>query len=257
MVEDFEIRVISLVKEKCRREKIQALLSDGNFCWSFFDAISGQNIAPYLHHYDRAQRLKFPGHDLTPNEIACFTSHREVWKQCVLAKKIFLVLEDDASVIREGFDIEYLKRLVSSINPLRYDDTVIRLGHGSYKKDYRIIRDLEDDFKLVRYRKDPLCALAYLITPRVAEQLVFNSENFFLPVDDFMWNGNESKSLVLDIHPVFFSTPLENNPSTIGDRKKRKQTFFFKIKREFYRAIYTRRLRRNEQTMMQKALKRC
>lgn len=255
MNNEFEIRVISLLDQKERRSRIQALLLDSGYEWRFFDAISGKGIDPYIKHYDRSKRMKFPGHDLTPNEIACFLSHREVWKQCIEKNKNFVVLEDDAIIIRPGFGIEYLQTLLNEIIPNMAESNVVRLGHGAYRKGYQVIRNLGADFSLVRYQRDPLCALAYVITPQVAKILMRKSEKFFLPVDDFMWNGNESECMVLDIEPVYFSTPVQNNPSTIGLRAKRKQNIFEKVKREFYRAIYQRNLKINEKLMMKEALK--
>lgn len=255
MNNEFEIRIISLLDQKERRSRIQALLRDSGYEWDFFDAISGKEVDPSLKNYDRSKRMKFPGHDLTPNEIACFLSHREVWKQCVEKNKNFVVLEDDASIIRPGFGIEYLQKLLNAIIPHMEENNVVRLGHGDYRKEYQVIRNLDADFSLVRYQRDPLCALAYVITPQVAEKLMLNSEKFFLPVDDFMWNGNESQCMVLDIEPVYFSTPVENNPSTIGLRTKRRQNILEKIKREFYRALYQRNLKINEKMMMKAALK--
>lgn len=251
MKNDFQIRIISLLNQNERRQKMSSLFDNSDHQWRFFDAISGINIDPYLEHYDRPRRMKFPGHDLTKNEIACFISHREVWKECIESGTKFVVLEDDASVVRDGFDISYLKILIDAISPHLERDVVVRLGHGAYKNDYFRIGELCGDFSLVRYQRDPLCALAYVITPEVAQRLVSHSQKFFLPVDDYMWNGNESGCRVFDISPVYFSTPLENNPSTIGSRKKNKQSLLFKIKREIYRAIYLNGLRKNEKKITQ------
>lgn len=246
MNQSVEIRIISLKNQEVRRNSMRNIFSLSNYSWGFFDAISGENVDPYLIHYERGKRMKYPGHDMTRNEIACFISHREVWKQCVKSKKDFLVLEDDAYIIRNGFDVSFLGKLIDAIRNSIGEGALVRLGHGAQQKNYKRMDCLINDFQLVRYRRDPLCALAYFISPAVAEKLLNASEKFYLPVDDFMWNYNESHITVFDLEPVFFSAAVEGNPSTIGDRKKMKIKFLAKIKREFNRFLYVRKLRKIE-----------
>lgn len=241
-----EIRVISLLNQMQRREKMASMLNEQALPWKFFDAVSGKEIDKYLSHYDRDKRMRFPGHDLTPNEIACFISHRSVWEECASGSKNLLILEDDAYGIRKDHLVKELPRLLESIEKDINDERIIRLGNGAYRTDYSKIKHLWKEFSLVRFRQDPLCALAYVLTPACASKLVQKSEKFYLPVDDFMWNGNESGCIVLDIDPVFFFTPMEGNPSTIGGRVKPKQNFLQKIKREFWRALYRRKLSKYE-----------
>lgn len=251
MANEFQIRIISLKNQVKRRRQMSLLFSDSDCNWDFFDAIPGKEIAPFLNHYDRLKRLRFPGHDLTPNEIACFISHREVWKQCVDAGNDFLILEDDAYVLHKNFHVEQTLILASEIRRKVGDKFLVRLGNGGYRKDFLEVSPLSNQLSIVRYKKDPLCALAYMVSPSMATELIKNSERFFLPVDDYMWNLGESGALVLDIEPACFYAAVEDNPSTIGDRKKSKMNLFGKIKREINRAIYMRNLRRIEE----KALK--
>lgn len=250
MSNDFEVRVISLANQAQRRNHMASLLSQSDLQWGFFDAIPGKEIAPYLKHYDRKKRLDFPGHDMTPNEIACFLSHREIWKQCVQKEKNFVILEDDAYVLNADYKIADVKKIISSITENQANDVLVRLGHGAYRNDYQHVAQLYKELQLVRYERDPLCALAYVISPRVAEKLLKHSETFYLPVDDFMWNGAESHVRVFDIAPALFFAAVEDNPSTIGDRKKKKVGFIKKVKREIFRAFYNFKLRKFEKEVL-------
>lgn len=237
-----EIRVISLSNQHQRREKMAAMLKEQALPWKFFDAIPGNSIDKYRFLYDRKKRMRYPGHELTDNEIACFISHRSVWLECVESNTNFLIFEDDAYGITNGFGICDLQNLLLNIEYFLSDDILVRLGHGAYRKEFKKIKKINDNFSLVRYKKDPLCALAYVLTPNCAKKLIENSRSFYLPVDDFMWNGNESQCRVLDIDPVFFYTPIEGNPSTIGGRVKPKQKIIKKLKREFWRIFYRSKL---------------
>ena len=133
MPQNFEIRVISLKNQLDRREKINNLFDNKNIRWSFFDAISGKDIQPFLHMYDRKKRLQTPGYDLRDNEIACFLSHRAVWQECLKENKSFLILEDDVSINTS------LPRFLDSINNIietvAENNLFIRLGN-TFKKKY-------------------------------------------------------------------------------------------------------------------------
>lgn len=242
----FEVKIISLKSQEKRRKHMADLFDKSDVNWSFFDAVPGVQVDPYLSHYDQKQRRRFPGHDMTRNEIACFISHREVWKLCAEAGHAFVVLEDDAYVLQQGCSVDSLKVLMEDFEKIPHRDCVIRLGHGGYKNEYHFLRKLSAGFSLVRYQRDPLCALAYVITPSVAKKLIKNSEKFFLAVDDYLWNGNESGVFVLDIEPVLFSAAVEGNPSTIGERKKEKMGPWKKLQREFFRFFFIRKQREFE-----------
>lgn len=242
-MKNFKVEIISLLNQNERRDRMMNIFNESGFEWNFFDAIPGATVDAYLKHYDRDARMKFPGHDMTRNEIACFISHREVWKKCVEQNVNFLILEDDASVLRDGYSALDISRVMQEILVKAGDGFVVRLGNGGCKKVYKTFCNLIEDFKMVRYERDPLCALAYVISPETAKKLLERSKTFYLPVDDFMWNGIESGVTVLDVVPVFFAVPEDDNPSTIGDRVKPKQGIIQKIKREFWRSLYRLNLR--------------
>lgn len=242
----FQTRVISLPKQIERQRKMQEMLVKSDISWSFFDAISGQNLEGYWHHYDRKKRMQFPGHDLKPNEIACFLSHREIWKECVDSGQNFLILEDDAFSVRRGAEINDIYEVYSNISEYLNKGFLVRVSNGERKNIFRPIKKVSEDVSLVRYLKDPLCTTAYFVSPLIAKKLITNSEKFFLPVDNFIWDYGLSGCMVLDLSKNFFEVPAEDIVSTIGERKKGHLNFFRKIKREFFRAIYMHKLRQSE-----------
>ena len=79
----FDIRVISLRDARERRQHMAALFAGSGADWSYFDAIAGASLPAALPAYDRQRRLRLLGYDLRQNEIACFLSHREVWRHAV------------------------------------------------------------------------------------------------------------------------------------------------------------------------------
>ena len=239
MPQNFEIRVISLRNQDDRRKRIEALFEKQNIKWSFFDAISGKEITPFLHMYNRKKRLQTPGYDLRDNEIACFLSHREVWKECCESKRNFLILEDDIK-ISASTPLELLSTIDELIKKIKSEWLFIRLGN-LFKRDFVRIKSINANSDLVRYRRDPSTAMGYLLSPEIAKTLLLHSETFFTPVDDFMWRGWEHQCCLFDIHPTILFTSDIETPSSIGDRSKPKIGTLNKIKREYFRALDTRK----------------
>lgn len=235
MQQKFKINVISLVDQVDRRSKIQKLLHSNTIEWSFVDAISGKNIAAWLHLYDQPRRLKALGYDMRNNEIACFLSHRMAWQNCVRDAMPYLVLEDDVKLAAPLHDIDHVVPVIHEICEYLGDELFIRLGNSHYSSKHVPLHRLGNGLDIVRFENDPLSAFAYLISPAVAQKLLKHSEKFFTPVDDFMWRGWEHGCRLLDMSDDIIFTSDEGNPSNIGDRSKPKIGILQKISREYYR----------------------
>lgn len=235
MKQNFEIRVISLENQLDRRRKISSILNETPLSWQFMDAVSGKNIAPYISLYNSERRLKVFGYEMKNNEIACFISHRKVWQECVENQKAYLILEDDVKLNRGFFDFKEVVELVNKIIDSRADGVYVRLGVLSKNLKFIVMSQLINSIELVRFEKDPLTAMAYVVSPEIAKKLIKYSESFFTPVDDFMWRGWEHQCCLLDVMPSVFYTSDEDTPSNIGERLKPEIGFLNKIKREYHR----------------------
>lgn len=237
MSQKFEIRVISLVNQIDRREKITDLFCDKKLNWSFFDAISGKEIDAYASRYDKKRRLRNLSYDLKPNEIACFISHRKVWEECVRKNVPFLILEDDIKINNNFFVFQDLEKIVNLIiEKFREEFLFVRLGNLFHRKFYPII-PVTEGVDIVRYFRDPSTAMGYILSPHVANKLLIGSERFFCAVDNYMWSGWEHDCCLLDLYPGLFFTSDLDTPSSIGDRSKPRISFIRKMKREYYRLI--------------------
>ncbi|WP_287914047.1 glycosyltransferase family 25 protein [Comamonas sp.] len=233
MQQKFEVRVISLDNQLERRKRMSHIL-DGVFSWKFSDAIAGEDISLDIPFYDHSRRLNIFGYDLRINEIACFLSHRALWEESVRLGKNMLIMEDDISFSfqdKNEYTVKILNSLVEKLN----DSLFVRLGNSQIRKDKILIEPVDLNYHLCRFHRDPLGAFAYLISPKIAQQLIENSQKVFTPVDDYMWRGWEHGCLLLDVAPNFVFTQEDDNPSTIGDRKKPKISLLSKISREWFR----------------------
>lgn len=232
---DFKIQVVSLAHQHDRRAKMTQLLAGVDREWSFLDAISGKDIAPYAHLYDQEKRRKVLGYDMKPNEIACVLSHREIWKHCVRDNVPYLILEDDVKVAADLPDFNAVIPLAQSLCARMGDQLFVRLGNSRARGEKVPVCHLPDSRELVRYLEDPLSSFAYMVSPQVAARLIEGSEHFFMPVDNFMWRGWEHGCVMHEVFPQAIITSEEDNPSSIGDRSKPKIGLWQKVRREYYR----------------------
>lgn len=233
--QNFEVRVISLRNQKKRRENMRLILKD-KLDWEFCDAIAGGDISYNTDFYDKKRRVKVFGYDMKINEIACFLSHRSVWEECAISKKCFLVLEDDIQLVPDVKEME-LHAVISKLINTQGDSLFVRLGNSEIRSEKLKIINLDEIHALTRYRKDPLGAFAYLISPKTAAALLDKSQRIFTPVDDFMWRGWEHGRQLFDVFPYLIFTQEEGNPSSIGSRVKPKINLFKKISREWFRFL--------------------
>ena len=252
MAQVFKINVISLAHQRDRREKMCLLLENSEREWAFVDAISGNDIAPYAHLYDRQRRLKVLGYDMKPNEIACVLSHRQAWENCVRDGVPYLVLEDDVLVATPFEDFNATVPVADAICHAMGDALFARLGNSRARGMKVDVHAVGHGIDVVRYEKDPLSSFAYLLSPQIARQLLRGSERFFVPVDNFMWRGWEHGCCMYDVNPHVMTTSDVDNPSSIGDRRKPRIGLARKARREYYRFFDNKDKLLYEQTMLKK-----
>ena len=130
----------------------------------------------------------------------------------------------------------------------------MRLGN-LFKRDFFELGEISTGLHLVRYKRDPSTTMGYILSPNIASKLVLHSENFFTAVDDFLWRGWEHQCCLLDVYPnILFTSDIET-PSAIGDRSKPKLTIIKKIKREYFRALDTKKRSNYEKSIILKLRK--
>jgi len=238
MQQKFDIRVISLAGQIDRRKNIEHLFAGSQVTWSFMDAIVGKTPEAYgslWQHYDRSRRLQLLGYEMRDNEIACFLSHRKVWKECIANGKPLLILEDDIKLHPEFSHIAKAMDMIPTLLEYLKDGFFIRIGNLGEQK-HTVVKKIQNTH-LIRCKKDPLGTCAYIVTPTVAQKLLTHSEKFSAPVDHYLWHGWVHGCHLLDMTPPIFFTDDGDTPSTIGTRKKPQIPAYKKIAREWHRAI--------------------
>ncbi|QIN60052.1 Glycosyltransferase family 25 [Caballeronia sp. SBC1] len=127
----FNVHVISL-KRSVRRESIAKVLSDQNVSFTFEDAFDARVMSDseFGMLYDDDSARKRHGRSLSRAEVACFISHREVWKKIAESGHGAVVLEDDALLEPAFFE----RLLLASDKQLASIADVVLLGRSKLRR---------------------------------------------------------------------------------------------------------------------------
>lgn len=168
-----KIFVISLPESQQRRASIVRQMADLGLPFSFVDGVRISAGELSARGYDESSRLLWYAYDMSAGEVGCFLAHRKVWCAVRDETEKCLVLEDDAVVA--GLTPALLEQLAHTPYSL------VRLA-GVFEKKHKFI----GQSVIAKYWGDPSGAAAYVLGPREAVRLVQKSEQFYMPVDDFM-----------------------------------------------------------------------
>jgi glycosyl transferase family 25 len=178
MIKPLEIIVISLPSSAERRAQAVQQLDATGFPWSFQEAINGAALTEFPKEYDRRERLRLQGFEMSPGQVGCFLSHRQAWKKCLQMQKTMLVLEDDFQIQQE----------LSEVLPVAFDCLphcdILRLQGLEHKWKYKVLKDFGKN-QLVKHYHDTFGTTAYLVKPESAKVLLEKSSRFHVHVDDF------------------------------------------------------------------------
>ncbi|MCZ2104363.1 MAG: glycosyltransferase family 25 protein [Comamonadaceae bacterium] len=225
-----QVMVISLTRAADRRVAVAEQLGRHALDFRFFDAIDGATLDATPPQYDRKQRMKRYGLDLTAGELGCFLSHRAVWRECVASQRNVLVLEDDFRITGD------LHGALDEISSITEPWDFIRLcGDRVVRRIAVPIRSFGSSC-IAEELSDSMLTTAYLLSPPGAEKLIRESEKFHLPVDNFMEMRYAYGFRSLAVLPY----PIEHAavPSTIGDRRVRRKTLGLQMRRLWFRSLH-------------------
>ena len=229
--------VISLTKEKVRRQTIKNKLK--NICdeFIFFDGIDGAKEDLKNHpDYDGLRRRLCYGKDLSPGELGCYFSHRSLLKNIVQKEiQVSLIFEDDVVLSKE------FKIVLESLLDCNYPWELIRfLGKPKITQlMQRKILKVHKDFYLTRLATSPGGAYAYLISYSGAKKLLRSMKRVTCPNDTIMGLPWRSGLDVLTIQPQI-ATWDKGYESSIGNERyeKNKLKGWEKIVYPFTRTIF-------------------
>ncbi|CAB3777094.1 hypothetical protein LMG28614_00355 [Paraburkholderia ultramafica] len=225
------IHVISLFRSG-RRDAISKVLVDHGASFRIEEAVDGQALTESqlgAVYDDEAARRRY-GRSMTCAEVACFMSHRSVWRAIADTGRAAVVLEDDAILDVEFFDgvlgvnesalssmadIVLLGRskLRRSASTWTYFNEPLR-GGGATVDGLRIG---------VPFKQWTSGAVGYWISAQAARQaLAFAMGPIGALLDDWPWHRDHCNLRVVELRPYAVWENFEVLPSSIeGERKAR------------------------------------
>lgn len=221
-----KIFIINLERSTDRRSSMEARLNELNLAHEFISAVDGsENNFLYSDRYDAKKRLFMRGRELQRGQIANFASHITLWEKCVELNTPIVVLEDDA-ILKDSFP-EAVNIAAQQINDLG----CIRL-YGNKLNKHKIVRELNNTYKIALSIFGTTCSNAYAIHPSAAKKLLAHCTKILHSIDVYM---NHSYNHGVPCY-VLLPMPVEHDtsrPTTIADRVKSKKTLLQKCVREF------------------------
>ncbi|MBO3277150.1 glycosyltransferase family 25 protein [Pseudomonas schmalbachii] len=193
-----KIIVLSLPQENLRRANIQSQLESRGLAFSFFDALTPEQLPEKIPEDTR----------LTQGEYCCAKCHNLIYS---VAKNhnYTVILEDDA-ILQENFDATVLE-IINIIENLNKKPDVIILGYSKIppedkRKIFRFnplkIKKSTDLVKLGHPHREWKCGtVAYLVTKTGASKLSSLTKNIIATADD--WNHFRNNDI-----EIWHSNPL-------------------------------------------------
>ncbi|MEX0375108.1 glycosyltransferase family 25 protein [Spiribacter pallidus] len=225
-----QIHVISLQWATYRRHKTSAQMNAANLEFQYFNAISANQLSEeYWNAFNEKKFLLCNGRRHHINEIACFSSHRELWRICASGKENFFIFEDDFVFL------DHPAETLTKVAQLPGSFGFVRLEGTRPKPAKRV--PTNSDLEVIRYYKVPQRTTGYRLTPKAAENLLRKSRSMYLPVDVFIRNIHIHKVQIYGLKDPAITYSTKIVTSEIGDRGNLPRPKWAKITRAAYRTL--------------------
>lgn len=202
--------VINLKDSVERREKAAQQLSEKGIEHEFFEAWNGEKaLKEKLFHWNKRRFLVSTGCPSAQGEIGCYASHMMLWKKCVELQRPILILEDDFQLS------DNINTALALTDELIEQYGFIRLN-GEGKRTVTLLE--KDGFTLKRYKKAPLLALAYALSPAAAAKLLANFDEYMEPLDYYLKRFWATKQRVYHLSPDPITHNEHSDDTTITAR---------------------------------------
>lgn len=232
----YAVRFINLERAHERRASTERQLCAMGLAGSVrFEAIDAARIDLENLGYVKGRGPYF---ELSVGEIACFESHRSLWKSHDFSKEPYLVILEDDIILSRSF-----RGVVESLIDADFDFDLVKLDFNPQSKRYGL------EFTVGSVSVRPLfqssaSSAGYLITANCAEKLLKASQKYCETLDSFITSPS-NKLLILQVFPAvacqaMWMPKLADGYASIAgsyidmpsNRKKSKGGYLFKLRRE-------------------------
>jgi len=228
------IFIISLKTATARRAAVSEQLAALGLSYQFFDAVPGRDALDHFRAVDpKLYRLNTRREPMA-NEMACYASHRSLWKLSVELNEPIVILEDDCC-FHPNFPsaIRATSKLIDQFGFIRLQSHERARKKPTGPTAYKV---LEVKGYGLSYVSDvPLCLVAYAISPTAAARLVRSSATLTAPVDKFMQRTWEHGTPIFALSPASVATSVLGDASTIGSRSPKSWNPVLLLRRLLYK----------------------
>jgi glycosyl transferase family 25 len=222
------VHVVSLAHSS-RRESIGGVLADRSVPFAFHDAFDARSIsdAELSALYDDESARGRHGRSLSRTEVACFISHREVWKVIANSGCGAVVLEDDALLESAFFE----QVLPTSDEQLGVIADVVLFGRSKLRRVvaaqtylYEPLKrvDIVDGMRIgVPFKQWTSGAVGYWMSAHGARLALSHTDGQVKALlDDWAWHRDHGGMRVKELRPYVVWEAFETMESSIeADRK--------------------------------------
>lgn len=242
MAKGFKVKIegfiIHLQRATARRQQVDHLLKELPVKASVVDAVDGQAMSDdeiASHYVKELHRPAYP-FALRKSEVACFLSHRKVWRMIVeRGLDAGLIIEDDVAL-----DVALFGRCFEMGKAACKGAAYVQFQTRPVKGAFRTVAR-GDGIDVVSPEITQLRTSAQLVSRETAEKLLNLSERFDRPVDTF-----------LQMRWLTGITPVCVVPSGVSDRTQETggstiqggKTPWQRVSREYHRFMYRQAVRR-------------
>jgi len=209
---DTKVQVINLERAVERRRRMTDLLTERGVPFEFFPAMSGTSAPEESRRtYDRAERIRRFGYDLSDAEIGCALSHQACVRRAYEAGWSHVVVMEDDVTLADDF-AEVLTRVLDLDE--RYE--LVRLW-GGRKRPTRFRARLTAGRTLERLLGPSSGTVCHVLNRRGMEKFLRAQERVVMQVDvamDRYWE-NGLETFAVRPYPV----GLADVPSQIGTER--------------------------------------
>lgn len=222
------VHVISLSRSG-RREVIATLLANHGAAFHIEDAVDGKLLTQgelNAAYDDDAARRRY-GRPLTCTEVACFMSHRSVWRKIADTGCAAVVLEDDA-LVEPAF---FTNVLWASESELAAQADIVLLGRSKLRRAASSWTYFNEPLRHavvvaglrvgVPFKQWTSGSVGYWISAQAArDALAYADGRIGALLDDWPWHRDHGGSRVVELRPYAVWEDFERLPSSIERERK-------------------------------------
>lgn len=208
------VYVINCRRHEDRRASARSKLDAAGVPFEFFDGLSADDALSrdLFEGIDDREFLLNTGRHVTPGEIGCFASHRELWKRSAELNEPVAIMEDDFELLGD------FSRALDAASSL-----IDRAGFIRLQTDLRAKKcsgSSVGEFTLCRFTKPPHGLMAYAVSPGVARRFVAATRVLDAPVDVFTKKYWEHSQPLYVLRPYAVGPSTHHGVTTIRGRQK-------------------------------------